>query len=174
LATAAKIMKGEPCFRKSLMLVAEALGRQYLDLLEGNQQTAESPQEKRYEIHFHLPISKDAVDEEWIIAFIERLRKLIDSDGDIDMTDIKDGSTILTLSMNEHDLDRFLKILGKRPSGKKLLELAIESDRSFGSSTLDTIGVTLISFGEGVKEYYSSISPPAPVRKKKKKPRKDK
>jgi hypothetical protein len=35
LAKADKIMKGELCYRKALMIVAMALGKEYVDLLEG-------------------------------------------------------------------------------------------------------------------------------------------
>jgi hypothetical protein len=148
LATAAKIMRGEPCFRKSLMLVAEVLNNEYVNLLEGSQ-PGETKKEKRYEIHFHFPIDKELFDDDRVIAIIDMLNKIIGGSGDIDMTDLRDGSTILTLSMNEEDLLRLIDAIDEKRD---------EIGRQLGISAIHIDWNTLIDFSKSVTEKSNQYS----------------
>ena len=113
LVTAIKTMKSEPVFRSTLQLVADAFDEKYIDLLEGSQ--SEKKKKERYKIHIvFVGRNKEDFDEDQLIALADKLNKLIGGSGDIDMEAIEDGSTILTLSLNEKDFRRLLSSLEKK------------------------------------------------------------
>jgi transcriptional regulator with XRE-family HTH domain len=108
IATAGKIIRGEPVFRKSLILAAAALGEEYVNLIEGGRQLSDESQEDGCVIHVHIPIKREMLDDDQVKSFIELLKRLIGGEDDIDMTDIKDGSTILTLTLSISDFEKLL------------------------------------------------------------------
>ena len=91
----------------------EMNGRQ---AISGNKVKSEA-QDRTINVHFHFPISIKDFDERKITRAIKLLKKLIDSKGNVNMTDLREGSTILTLAMTEEDVFRLLAALeARRPA----------------------------------------------------------
>lgn len=108
LKTAAKVMRGEPVFRKTVKDVADALGTSCGDLLEAA--PPEDAGRKRYSIKLIFVGAKKAeFDEDRIIAIIEKLNEAINGSGDIDMEGLEGNSVVLTLSLTVPDMVRLIK-----------------------------------------------------------------
>jgi DNA-binding XRE family transcriptional regulator len=149
--TIASIEAGNPCFLFTLKGISDALELADVSQLiaSGEPSVPPPPSGKRVQMKIKviLPFA-DSDFTKWLVWFVNKLIKLIDPDGEMEIVGIAPGSIIITLEMTEKDTRKTVS--------------------AFASGELDELEIDSIStnFGHGELQEFrairKTIPPPTP------------
>lgn len=112
IKTVGNVEHGASIYLFTLSKFAEALGVECISLMAGKKETATDPVNKhrRFEVQVKLSIPYNDFDEsEQLIQFVKALRDLLKGDDDMNVTNVEDGSVVITLEMSEENVARLFK-----------------------------------------------------------------